>query len=362
MPLKVAVYTIALNEAMHVDRWADSAVDADYRIIGDTGSTDGTVERLQSKGVIVHRLAIRPWRFDDARNATMALIPDDVEICVTMDMDTFLAAGWRPKLVDAWTPGTTALYSRMILRANTDNLDGVGGSPSKSFHHRWGYRFRRPVHEALFFTGESEVAHNCYDIVMYHVQDHGKTTRRQYLPLMEVAHREDPRDSQICFWLGREYMWASRLEEAVKLLQLYLELPTSSWGEERSEAMRYLARLQPEKKLHWLDRARTEAPHRREIWLDLAEELHQQQDWAGLLWACSNGIEKTRHTQSYLDDGRCWGFRLFDLGAIACWNLNVMDKAVEWGEKALALDPANDRLKSNLGFFLQRRKEQHTAP
>jgi len=157
-------------------------------------------------------------------------------------------------------------------------------------------------------------------------------------------------------------MWANQLEEAGKLLQLYLELPTSSWGEERSEAMRYLARLQPERKLYWLDRARLEAPHRREIWLDLAEELHYQQDWAGLLWAASNGIEKTRHTGSYLDDGNCWGFRLFDLGAIACWNLNVMDKAVEWGEKALALDPANERLKSNLGFFLQRRKEQHTAP
>ena len=54
MPLKVAVYTIALNEAMHVDRWADSAVDADYRIIADTGSTDGTVGQLRDKGVITN--------------------------------------------------------------------------------------------------------------------------------------------------------------------------------------------------------------------------------------------------------------------------------------------------------------------
>src|SRR5689334_12023085 len=164
VPLKVAVYTIALNEAMHVDRWADSAVDADYRIIADTGSTDGTVERLREKGVIVHPIAIRPWRFDDARNAAMALIPGDVDVCVTMDMDVFLAPGWRPKLEAAWTEGTTALYIRMILRPNTDNLDGVGGSPSKSFHHRWGYRFKRPVHEALVFTGEQEKAHNCFDL------------------------------------------------------------------------------------------------------------------------------------------------------------------------------------------------------
>jgi hypothetical protein len=43
----------------------------------------------------------------------------------------------------------------------------------------------------LCYTGE-EVTRNCADIVVYEVQDHGKETRRQYLPLMELAHREDP--------------------------------------------------------------------------------------------------------------------------------------------------------------------------
>ncbi len=107
----------------------------------------------------------------------------------------------------------------------------------------------------------------------------------------------------------------------------------------------------------WLDRARIEAPHRREIWLDLAEEFHGQSDWLNLFWACTNGIEKTRHTGSYLDDPHCWGFRLFDLGAIAAWHLNVMDRAVEWGRKALELDPNNQRLKNNLDFFVRRREE-----
>ena len=93
--MKVAVYTIALNEAGHVDRWATSAVDADYRIVADTGSDDGTVDLLRSAGVTVHRIAIRPWRFDDARNAALALIPDDVDVCCTMDMDEFLEPGWR---------------------------------------------------------------------------------------------------------------------------------------------------------------------------------------------------------------------------------------------------------------------------
>jgi tetratricopeptide (TPR) repeat protein len=354
--LKIAVYTIALNEAAHAERWAESAADADYRIVADTGSTDDTVERLTRAGVTVHRIAVRPWRFDVARNAAMALIPSDVEICCTMDMDRFLGPDWRSKLEAAWTLDTTALFCRVEYRSSVDDPTPLRGWPAKNFHHRWGYRFKRPVHEALCYTGE-EVTRHCADIVVYEVQDHGKETRRQYLPLMELAHREDPDDSQICFWLGRDYMWADRHAEGAALLQRYLSLPTSTWTEERSEAMRYLARMQPEKRMDWLDRARIEAPHRRETWLDLAEELHGLADWPNLFWACTNGIAKTRRTGSYLDDNHCWSFRLYDLGAIAAWHLNVMDRAVEWGEKALELDPANERLKNNLDFFIRRREE-----
>jgi len=358
--MKVAVYTIALNEAAHVERWANSAVDADYRVVADTGSSDDTVERLLQAGVTVHRIRIRPWRFDDARNTALALLPDDVDICCTMDMDRYLEPGWRPKLEQAWTPGTTALYCQQVYRSEIGDSNILRGWPAKNFHSRWGYRFRRPVHEALVYTAGEEVARNC-DVIMNEIQEPDKATRRQYLPLMELAHREDPSDAQICFWLGREYMWANLHEPSAELLQRYLALPSSKWTEERSEAMRYLARVQQDKKMAWLDEARSEAPHRREIWLDLAEEFHGQADWLNLLWACTNGIEKTHRTGSYLDDNHCWGFRLFDLAAIAAWRLNIMDRAVEWGKQALDLDPGNQRLKNNLDFFIRRREEVRVA-
>nr|WP_198030300.1 FkbM family methyltransferase [Mesorhizobium sp. LNHC220B00] len=355
--MKIAVYTIALNEAANAERWANSAVDADYRIVADTGSTDDTVERLTAAGVTVHRIAVRPWRFDDARNAAMALLPADVDVCCTMDMDRFLEPGWRPKLEAAWTSETTALYCQTVYKASVDDPTPLRSWPAKNFHHRWGYRFKRPVHEALVFTGEREVTANSSDLVMFEVQDLAKPTRSSYLPLMEVAHKEDADDAQICFWLGRDLMWANQHERAIPLLERYLVLPTSKWAEERSEAMRYIARMLPEQRLSWLDKARMEAPHRREIWLDLAEEYHGKGDWLNLFWACTNGIEKTHRTGSYLDDANCWGFRLFDLGAIASWHLNAIDRAVEWGQNALDLDQRNERLKNNVSFFTNLRAE-----
>jgi glycosyltransferase involved in cell wall biosynthesis len=353
--MKIAVYTIALNEAAHAERWANSASDADYRIVADTGSTDDTVERLTRAGVTVHRIAVRPWRFDVARNTAMALIPADVDVCCTMDMDMYLEPGWRPKLEQAWTPETTALYCQLVWRTSADDPTPLRVYLARNFHIRWGYRFKRPVHEALSFAGE-EALRQCPDIVMNHVRSSG-TDRERYLKLMELALEEDPNDSQICLWLGRDCLWTGRNERGIEVLQRYLALPSSDSPVERSEAMRCLAKMQSDKKMSWLDKARTEAPDRREIWLDLAEEFHEQGDWPNLFWACTNGIENTRRTGTYLDEQQCWGFRLYDLGAIACWRLNVMDRAVEWGQKALDLDPENQRLKTNLEFFIRRREE-----
>jgi glycosyltransferase involved in cell wall biosynthesis len=134
--LKVAVYTIALNETAHVERWASSAADADYRIVADTGSTDDTVERLRKAGVTVYRIAVDPWRFDTARNAAMALIPADADVCLTLDMDRYLEPGWRLKLEAAWTQETTALYCRVVYRSKVDDPTPLRQWPAKNFHHR----------------------------------------------------------------------------------------------------------------------------------------------------------------------------------------------------------------------------------
>ncbi len=74
--MKIAVYTIALNEEKFVERWYNSVKDADYLLIADTGSTDRTVEIAKSLGINVYNISIKPWRFDVARNTARSLLPD----------------------------------------------------------------------------------------------------------------------------------------------------------------------------------------------------------------------------------------------------------------------------------------------
>jgi glycosyltransferase involved in cell wall biosynthesis len=96
--MKIAVYTIALNEEKFVQTWYESAKDADYLLIADTGSTDGTVELAKSLGINVISIGINPWRFDDARNASLSAIPLDINYCIALDMDEQLQPGWREAL------------------------------------------------------------------------------------------------------------------------------------------------------------------------------------------------------------------------------------------------------------------------
>jgi len=58
--MKIGVYTVALNEIKHCERWAASVADADYRVVLDTGSTDGTVEKLRELGVTVFEQRFDP--------------------------------------------------------------------------------------------------------------------------------------------------------------------------------------------------------------------------------------------------------------------------------------------------------------
>jgi glycosyltransferase involved in cell wall biosynthesis len=71
--MKIAVYTISKNEEKHVERWYNSTKEADFHLLADTGSTDGTVELARSLGITVHEISVVPFRFDDARNASLAL-------------------------------------------------------------------------------------------------------------------------------------------------------------------------------------------------------------------------------------------------------------------------------------------------
>ena len=147
--LKICVYTIALNEEQFVKRWVDSAQEADALYVLDTGSTDNTVNLLKKYGVNVQTQKIVPWRFDAARNKALEMIPNDYDICISLDLDEVLLPGWRIALESVWKKDiTTRLRYIYNWRLSDDNKPIVSFYCDK-IHSRQGYKWTHPVHEVL---------------------------------------------------------------------------------------------------------------------------------------------------------------------------------------------------------------------
>ena len=92
--MKVVVASIALNEEKHVRRWAESAKDADYIYLLDTGSTDDTIKIAKECGVTVIEHKIIPWHFSNARNYLLDRLPEDADWVINLDLDEVLIDGW----------------------------------------------------------------------------------------------------------------------------------------------------------------------------------------------------------------------------------------------------------------------------
>ncbi|MFR8795958.1 MAG: glycosyltransferase [Evtepia gabavorous] len=265
--MKIVVYAICKNERPFADRWMASMSEADEVCVLDTGSTDGTPQRLEELGAKVSVQVITPWRFDVARNQSLELVPEDADLCVCTDLDEVFQPGWREKVEAAWAPGVDRLLYRYVWNFLPDGREGMVFWYDK-IHRRKGCRWVNPVHEVLQFDGGAPQARYVEGVCLEHHADRSKS-RGQYLPLLELAVEEDPNNDRNVHYLGREYFFYRRWEESIAMLKRHLALPTATWADERCASMRLLAKdyfaleMAGEAE-RWIFRAVGEAPHLRE--------------------------------------------------------------------------------------------------
>ena len=345
--MKIAVYTIALNEEQFVEPWFESAKEADYLLIADTGSTDDTIKKAKALGINVINVNVRPWRFDIARNAALAFIPLDIDLCIALDMDEVLLPGWRQKL-EAIPEGTTRPRYQYTWNWNPDGTPGLQYGGDK-IHARIGYRWKHPVHEVAVAYGVPEIQ-NWTDIEIHHHADNSKS-RSQYLPLLNVAVQEDPYDDRNAHYYARELYFNGMLDEAAKEFRRHLALPTSRWGAERAWSLRYMSKCEPYKAIEHLNEAIKEAPEFREPYVDLAKVYYEAQDWANCLANAQKALSITEKPLVYLNEAEAWGWMPYDLAAIASFRLGDTESALRYGEKAVELNPEDERLQKNLVYY-----------
>jgi len=346
--LKIAVYAIAKNEEKFVERFCEAAYPADLIFVADTGSTDQTVPLLEKCGATVAHININPWRFDDARNAVLAMLPADIDVCVSLDLDEVLQPGWRDEIERVWTAGTTR------LRYGFDWGCGIVFKYEK-IHGRVGYRWFGSCHEYPVPDRITEQWANTDMLLVIHKPDPEKS-RGQYLDLLRVSIEEAPHEPRNAFYYARELSFHRQWQPAIDQCKRYLDLPRAIWPNERCYAMRVMARcyselLQWAPALDWARRACSESEHTREPWCELARICYLTQRWAECFGAALTCLSIVNREQLYTVDPAVWGYQPHDWAAIAAWNLGLKDVALEQAKKAVEMEPGDFRLRQNVEFM-----------
>lgn len=305
--MKIAVYTIALNEEKFVERWYESAKDADYLLIADTGSTDKTKRIAKKLGIKVVDISVKPWRFDDARNAALALLPDDIDYCVSMDMDETLSEGWREKL-------ETMTSDQVSYRFNLTYKDAEEEHPDQTFinnriHKRHGFRWHFLMHEVLVPNRKSCSVEFCEGLEVSHHPDPEKS-RQQYNQMIEDAYYEYKNPRYSIYYI-LELLKFQRIDEAISILKLLIKNKEAS-KIDIALAYTVLGTLVPRFKTIYFFKSLTIFPTR-ETYTHLAITYYLKEKWFRAYYFGKKADSIKVKTNSILKDHNVWGFLPFNI-------------------------------------------------
>lgn len=354
---KICVYAISKNEEKFAKRWYDSMKEANEIYVLDTGSTDNTVKILKNLGVTVKEEKISPWRFDTARNKSLNLVPKDTDICVCTDLDEVFEKGWRKKLEENWDKKSNRAKYNYNWHFDKNNNPIISYYLDK-IHTREDYTWEHPVHEILKYQGkENEILTIIDSITLNHYPDNSKS-RSSYLPLLELAVKENPNNDRDMHYLGREYMYYNKNDKAIKILKKHLNLETATWKDERCASMRFIARCYSRKKniknsISWYDKAIKEAPYLRDPYVEKALLMYEQKDYNQVIYLCNKALDIKYNQKTYVNEPYSFDHTIYDLLSLCYYYKQNKTLALYYIDKAIEKSPNIKRLQENKKFFKQ---------
>lgn len=244
--MKIAMCALCKNEMKYIESYLYRNRDTDYICILDTGSTDGTWEYLQEQAKINPKLIIQQktydfFRFDYARNDSLKLLPNDVDLIVQLDLDEyFYQENWVDILKEnAIKDGNKKyIYNTWYVNSTYYLVSDFASLAMAIRIFTPGYKYYNCVHEALsdadeMFYGFSDGAVIFFnDLLIIHDQDNTKS-RQFYIDLLKLRLEErqpilqlypdlqelQDLDSVLC--LITEYYKSGQYDEALELYSKY---------------------------------------------------------------------------------------------------------------------------------------------
>lgn len=339
--MKIAAYSISLNEEKHAERWAKACAGADVMFVLDTGSTDNTIDILERNRVEVYQASINPWRFDVARNTALALLPDDIDVCVSVDLDEVPAPDFWIKLRKQWKKNANKGW--IFMDTGTHWV-------SDRIHSRHGYHWIYPIHEVIAPSMGTKIIPCSIETYITHKPDNSKS-RAKYLPMLKAAVEEDPKDQRMLVYLAREYYFNSEWQ---KVIDTTNKLLPDHWDRELAQSCRLAGwsavNLNDMKQAdYWFYSAIDHCPNSIESWTTAAQFQYHMKNWPECERVARQALTKEVTTDYTADPSCVW--RANDLLSLALWELGQGQEALKHAKIALKLNPNDQRLKANVEFY-----------
>jgi len=257
------------------------------------------VEIAKSLGINVFNISIKPWRFDTARNVALALLPDDIDMCVSLDMDEVISEGWREALEQ--TTGNQITY----VFYNDENF------VNNRIHARHGFMWKFLMHEGVVPDRTEMIDEFSPGIEVTHVPDRDKP-RTQYLQLLKDALVENPDVGRYYRYLTKALQAEGQFKEAEKYYLQVLNIPNFP-NEDAAHVYKTLSEIIPEKTGEYLLLCLQTAPHRREPYYYIAKWYADHERWEECLDWCNQALKIDKITIDVFKDNDAWGEPMIEL-------------------------------------------------
>lgn len=370
--VKICVYAICKNEEKFVERWLKSVDEADYIAVLDTGSTDNTKKifeeySLNNPGKLIFKSFDYGdnFRFDNARNDNLKLVPFDTDICVVLDLDQVPVKGWSKIVKNHYIDNE--LVTGYIIDHNEDG-DENNRWRSKNVHPNSPYYiWTKPIHEGIHYIGDNKKYKECFDenFIINHYPDTNKD-RSLYTTLLRKAVQEDPTDPYFVNYLGVELSKNSFIDEAIEvykkgieicvfdknsnflLFQMYINIGSLLVDKDPAAALNYFE-----------DADNMNIIKTRRLYVYIAEVYKKLDDINMEIFYL---IKALKEVKSYSHDWRD-NFEYFNgviedrLALLYYYEKKDYILAMKYGAEALSYQPDNERMKNNLDYFYKAYKE-----
>jgi hypothetical protein len=332
--IRVAIYTIALNNVTDVAGWLETTKEADTRAVFDLGSTDGTDHALEEAGCIVYRGQMRPPRYDDALNTAIALMPAS-DCLFRLDLHERVSAGWLKKIEATWLPECAI---QVLIR-----FDLHEQHYEKRIHPSLGFRWNGAQKPTLVDRRHSQPVFKISDMI---IQSRPIPSNIALLD-EESSDLNEPSRS---FVYAEALLQAGILTRGIAQIERFVVLKGQPI--EVAYLWRLAAKIEHTTCHKFLLEAQTACPCAAN-YLDFAQYYFRRQEWGQAYNSCQYAFMLMRSGQtpygpSYTDDAKLHNGYLHDLAANAAWNLWDFEAAYGHAVEALRQAPESTLLKKQL--------------